>query len=88
MYWTVPSAIFVIGIFGAIIFLSVLGVLKPNIDRKGFLPIETGRGDRLFIAVYSSIIFLLLWLGILGNVLLVIPAVVIAIWFFCVCMWG
>ncbi len=88
MYWTLPSAIFIVGIFGAIIFLSVLGVFKPNIDRKGFLPIETGRGDRLFIAVYSSIIFFLLWLGIIGNVFLLIPALIIAIWFFCVFMWG
>lgn len=88
MYWTLPSALFMIGVFGSIIYLSILGVHHPNVDRKGFLPIETGRGDRLFITVYSSIIFFLLWLGFFGANFLMIPVIIIVIWFFSVFKWG
>ena len=88
MYWTLPSALFMVGVFGSIIFLSILGVHRPNVDRKGFLPIETGRCDRLFITVYSSIVFFLLWLGIFGNNFLTVAVIIIVIWFFSVFKWG
>ncbi|MBF9018414.1 MULTISPECIES: DUF2160 domain-containing protein [unclassified Oceanispirochaeta] len=88
MYWTLPSALFMIGVFGSIIFLSILGVYRPNVDRKGFLPIETGRGDRLFIAVYSSIVFFLFWLGIFGDNFLVVAVIILVLWFFSVFKWG
>lgn len=88
MYWTLPSALFMVGVFGSIIFLSILGVHRPNVDRKGFLPIETGRGDRLFIAVYSSIVFFLFWLGIFGDNFLVVAAIILVLWFFSVFKWG
>ncbi|MCD6396332.1 MAG: hypothetical protein J7L71_02215 [Spirochaetaceae bacterium] len=88
MYWTWPSAIFIIAIFTSVTYLSVLGVHSPNVDRKGFFPIETGRGDRLFIGILSSIAIFLIWLGLFGQNILIIPALITVIWFFIEFKWG
>ncbi|MCK5759190.1 MAG: hypothetical protein KAH14_08855 [Clostridiales bacterium] len=88
MYWTWPSAIFIIAIFSSIISLSVLGHYSPNIDRKGFLPIETGRGDRLFIGILSTIALFLIWLGFFGENVLIVPTIIAVIWFFVEFKWG
>ena len=88
MFWTLPSAIFVLSIFGAVAFLIVLHHYRPNVDRKGFLPIETGRGDRLFIAILSNIVFFLLSFGIVGDDYLIVITIIAAIWFFIVIKWG
>ncbi len=88
MFWTWPSTIFLLSIFGAVAYLIVLSHYSPNVDRKGFLPMETGRGDRLFIGVLSNIIFFLLWLGIFGDIFLIVTSIIAAIWFFIVNKWG
>jgi predicted small integral membrane protein len=88
MFWTVPSTIFILSIFGAVAYLIVLSHFRPNIDRKGFLPIETGRGDRLFIGVLSNIVFFLLWLGFVGDNFLIVATIIVVIWFFIVNKWG
>jgi len=88
MYWTWPSAIFIIAIFSSITYLIILGVHSPNVDRKGFLPIETGRGDRLFIGILSTIAIFLIWLGLFGQSMLVVTTTIAAIWFFVEVKWG
>ncbi|WP_407944173.1 DUF2160 domain-containing protein [Marispirochaeta aestuarii] len=88
MYWTWQSTLFFIAIFGAITLLGVLNIYFPNIDRKGFLPIETGRGDRLFIGILSTIAIFLIWLGLFGESLLLLAVIIAAIWFFIEFKWG
>lgn len=88
MYWTWPSALFIFGIFGSITFLSILSKYKPNVDRKGFFPMETGRGDRLFIGILSTIGIFLIWLGIFGDNMLIITTIIAGIWFFVEFKWG
>jgi len=88
MYWTWQSGLFFTGIFGAITFLGVLNSYSPNVDRKGFLPIETGRGDRLFIGILSTMAIFFLWLGLFGETMLWITAIIGAIWFFIEFKWG
>jgi predicted small integral membrane protein len=88
MYWTWQSGLFFIGIFGSIALLGVLNRYSPNVDRKGFLPIETSRGDRLFIGILSAIAFFLFWLGLFGENLLWVTAIITAIWFFVEFKWG
>lgn len=88
MYWTWPSAIFIFAIFGSITSLSVLSKYSPNVDRKGFLPIETGRGDRLFIGILSTIALFLIWLGLFGENMLIVTTVIAVIWFFVEFKWG
>ncbi|OQY58769.1 MAG: hypothetical protein B6245_10305 [Desulfobacteraceae bacterium 4572_88] len=67
MYWTLPSAIAFITLFNVLIGMTVWEVLSPTMARKGFFPIETTRGDRLFIGIMSMIIIFLLWLAFVGD---------------------
>ena len=64
MAWTVPVAVF----FGCIVLLligmTMWEIRVPTVERKGFLPIATTRGDRLFIgllaAAYVNLLFVAL----------------------------
>lgn len=61
MAWTPITGAF----FAAIAFLlavyTVLGVYKPSLPRKGFLPMPTTRGDRLFIGLLGAAYLNLAW---------------------------
>ncbi len=54
MAWTLPVAVF----FGCIVLMlvgmTVWELKSPTVLRKGFLPIATTRGDRLFIGLLSA----------------------------------
>jgi predicted small integral membrane protein len=54
MAWTLPVAVF----FGAIVVMlasmTVWELKSPTVMRKGFLPIATTRGDRLFIGLLAA----------------------------------
>ena len=54
MAWTTPSALFFIGIALILLTMTIAEIKAPCIERKGFLPISTTRGDRLFIGLLSS----------------------------------
>ncbi len=74
MVWTLPTAVFFICIGLMLVGMTVWEIRSPNVMRKGFLPIATTRGDRLFIgllvAAYINLGFLGLgeklvqWLGL------------------------
>jgi predicted small integral membrane protein len=63
MAWTLPTAVFFIVIALMLVGMTVWQVLSPTVGRRGFLPIETTRGDRLFIGLLGSAYIQLLWLG-------------------------
>ncbi|PCJ51286.1 MAG: hypothetical protein COA73_17855 [Candidatus Hydrogenedentota bacterium] len=67
MYWTVPTAIFFGGLFATLIAMGIWDRQSPSLPRKGFLPMPTTRGDRLFLSIITAIGIALLWLAILGN---------------------
>ena len=48
MAWTVPTATFFITIALILAGMTVWEILSPTVLRRGFLPIATTRGDRLF----------------------------------------
>ena len=54
MAWTLPVAIFFISIVLMLVGMTVWEIKSPTVMRKGFLPIETTRGDRLFIGLLSA----------------------------------
>jgi predicted small integral membrane protein len=64
MAWTMPSALFFIGIVSLLLVMTVWEIRKPCVERKGWLPISTTRGDRLFIGLLSSAFVHLLFLGL------------------------
>ena len=54
MAWTQPTALFFGAIALILIAMTVWEIKSPCVERKGFLPITTTRGDRLFIGLLSS----------------------------------
>jgi predicted small integral membrane protein len=61
MAWTLPVAVFFCSIVLMLIGMTVWELKSPTVERKGFLPIKTTRGDRLFIgllaAAYVNLLF-------------------------------
>ena len=74
MAWTLPVAVFFFCIVLMLAGMTVWEIKSPTVMRKGFLPIATTRGDRLFIgllaAAYVNLAFLALsermiaWFGL------------------------
>jgi len=64
MAWTMPTALFFLGIATALAVLTVLEIYHPTATRRGLLPLATTRGDRFFIsllaAAFVHVIFLAL----------------------------
>jgi len=54
MEWTVPTAIFCSTIILTVIAMTIWQTVSPSVERRGFLPIPTTPGDRLFIGIISS----------------------------------
>ena len=54
MAWTVPVAVFFCSIALMLAGMTVWELKSPTVERKGFLPIATTRGDRLFIGLLSA----------------------------------
>src|SRR6266850_5848543 len=54
MAWTLPVAVFFTSIVLMLIVMTVLEIKSPTVIRKGFLPMETTRGDRLFIGLLGA----------------------------------
>ncbi len=54
MAWTLPVAVFFTCIVLMLIGMTVWEIKSPPVMRKGFLPLPTTRGDRLFIGLLSA----------------------------------
>jgi predicted small integral membrane protein len=63
MAWTPPVAIFFTCIGLMLVGMTVWQIRSPSIERKGFLPIPSTRGDRLFIGLLSAAYVNLAWAG-------------------------
>ncbi|PZQ48316.1 MAG: hypothetical protein DI556_14275 [Rhodovulum sulfidophilum] len=51
MAWTYPTATFFACVALMLVGMTALQIVWPTYERKGFLPMPTTRGDRLFIAL-------------------------------------
>ena len=54
MAWITPTAIFFATIAALLLGLVILELLRPTEKRRGFLNLNTTRGDRVFISLLSS----------------------------------
>ena len=67
MVWTTPVAVF----FGCVVLMlagmTVWELKSPTTERKGFLPIATTRGDRLFIGLLIAAYINLAFIGLAGK---------------------
>ncbi len=64
MAWTTEIAVFFSGIVLMLIGMTIWQIKSPSIERKGFLPIPTTRGDRMFIGLLTAAYINLAWAGI------------------------
>ena len=87
MAWTLPTAVFFGTIFLMLITMGIWQVLSPTVERRGFLPISTTRGDRLFIGLLGSAYIHLLWLGFTDYSLWIALAIA-GVWMAVVMRWG
>jgi predicted small integral membrane protein len=54
MAWTTPVAVFFVCIVLMLAVMTMWEIKSPTMLRKGWLPIATTRGDRLFIGLLSA----------------------------------
>jgi predicted small integral membrane protein len=66
MAWTLATALFFYIIACLLVTMTVLAINYPETPRRGFLRIETTRGDRLFISLLGSGFICIAYLGLIG----------------------
>ena len=67
MAWTWPTALVFIGIFSAMLIITVIEIKRPGTsERYGILRITTTRGDRLFLSLLGTTYIFLFWIGVFG----------------------
>ena len=67
MAWTTPVAVFFICILLMLAGMTLWEIKSPTSLRRGFLPIETTRGDRLFIGLLATAYINLAFVGLSGK---------------------
>ncbi|MCF8128678.1 MAG: DUF2160 domain-containing protein [Deltaproteobacteria bacterium] len=87
MEWTVPTAIFCGSIILIVIAMTVWQTMSPSLERRGFLPIPTTPGDRLFMGILSSVYIFFAWISLIKLSLWILLALVV-VWILVVMIWG
>lgn len=87
MYWTLPTAIFFIVIFLMLVAMTIWQIRAPSAERRGFLPIPTTPGDRLFIGLLGSAYIFFAWVGLTNFSLWIMLAIAVC-WIGVVMRWG
>lgn len=67
MAWTTPVAVFFTCIVLMLCGMTVWEIKSPTSLRRGFLPLDTTRGDRLFIGLLAAAYTNLAFVGISGR---------------------
>ncbi len=86
MAWTLPTALF----FGAIALLLIIMTLvelwRPTVMARGWLPMATTRGDRIFISLLAAAALHVAWLALFtsppygASVAAVVTAIIVLRW--------
>ncbi len=87
MAWTTHTAIFFVTIFLMLCAMTVWQILQPCVPRRGFLPLVTTRGDRLFIGLLSNAYIHLAWM-LFTDFSLFIATGIALIWMIVLMRWG
>ncbi|HEU0199140.1 MAG TPA: DUF2160 domain-containing protein [Burkholderiaceae bacterium] len=87
MAWTLPTAIFFIVIALMLTAMTAWQVVAPSPERRGFLPLPTTPGDRLFIGLLGSAYLHLAWIGLTEASIWII-FVLSLVWLVAVLRWG
>jgi predicted small integral membrane protein len=87
MAWTWQTAVFFTAIALMLATMTALQLVWPTVPRRGFLPIATTRGDRLFVGLLGAAYIHLAWLGLTDQPLWHGSVLSLA-WFAVVMRWG
>ncbi len=66
MAWTTPVAVFITCIALMLVGMTLWEIKSPTVMRKGWLPMATTRGDRLFIGLLIAAYINLAFAGLAG----------------------
>jgi predicted small integral membrane protein len=67
MVWTTPVAVFFTCVVLMLIGMTIWEIKSPTMLRRGWLPMATTRGDRLFIGLLAAAYLNLAFLGLAGK---------------------
>lgn len=87
MNWTPTVVVFFAVIAMILAVMTVYEIVSPCIERKGFLPIETTRGDRLFIGLLSAAYIHLAFLAV-SSITLWVALALSVVWLLVLLRWG
>lgn len=87
MAWTGVTATFFSVIAVILVIMTILEIRSPSYEKKGFLPMATTRGDKLFISLLSAAYIHLSFLAFVDTVLWVALCISI-LWSAVVFRWG
>jgi predicted small integral membrane protein len=79
MVWTSGTVIFAIAVFVGLLAITALAIAFPSAPRKGFLPIRTARGDRIYISLLTTGLVMVLWIIMTDRPLMVGLAVAVVV---------
>ncbi|MEM1230769.1 MAG: DUF2160 family membrane protein [Pseudomonadota bacterium] len=85
MAWTAPTALFFAGIALMLLTMTIWELRVPTTLRKGWLPMRTTRGDRLFVGLLSAALLHLVALGL--GVTAVVPVTLVAALLLVLILW-
>ena len=87
MAWTWPTAMFFAAVLVMLATMTAWELAQPTAERRGFLPMATTRGDRLFIGLLGAAWIHLAWL-FAGDQALWLGSLVALVWFLVVMRFG
>ncbi|MGO1500748.1 MAG: DUF2160 domain-containing protein [Marinobacter sp.] len=87
MNWTPTVVVFFAVIAMILAVMTIYEVVSPCTERKGLLPIETTRGDRLFIGLLSAAYIHLAFLAV-SDVTLWVALAASLVWLLILLRWG
>lgn len=87
MAWTLPTAAFFTAVGLVLLGMTLWELRAPGVARRGWLPIVTTRGDRLFIGLLGSAYLHLLVIGVTDWSIWV-ASLLSLVWLLAVMRWG
>ncbi len=87
MAWTLPTATFFVAVGLLLLGMTLWELRSPGVARRGWLPIVTTRGDRLFIGLLGSAYLHLLVIGVTDWSIWV-ASLLSLVWLLAVMRWG
>lgn len=87
MAWTLPTAIFFAAIVALLIVMTLVELKRPTSMARGWLPMPTTRGDRVFISLLLAAALHVAWLALFTSPPYIASVVAVALAFL-VLRWG